>query len=256
MRSFEILSGVLWTVCSGMVIYGSMMWLLYLLDRKKPNGKKTADTKEGKKKLHSSLALGNAIVITVICEMEEKLGVLAGGNSFWPISVERIILSLLAGGLLAAACMDAEHCYVYNYVWWWSLLWTVSLLMVSFVGQNADTGQWGITDRIGIRQAAAVALFVLLQQYLFARMYGRADSHAFSVCALAMCRWRGEMLWFLIHMLLAVSLLAVVQLSQGNVTRRGRLRIPKPFIPYIITTFWAEILWMLCLQGGMTHIYT
>ena len=168
------------------------------------------------------------------------LETLAGGDRYLHLGAEGILLSLLAGGLLAAACMDGENCYVYNYVWWWCLLWTGILLGVSCGGATVT----------GIRQAAAVAVFVLLQQFLFARMYGRADSHAFSVCALISCHWRGELLWFLMHMLLAVTLLAVVQLGKGNVTCRGKLRTPKPFIPYIVITFWGEILWMLCSQGA------
>ena len=174
---------------------------------------------------------------------------LAGGDRYLQLGAEGILLSLLAGGLLAAACMDGENCYVYNYVWWWCLLWTGILLGVSCGGATV-TGSWERTVLTGIRQAAAVAVFVLLQQFLFARMYGRADSHAFSVCALISCRWRGEMLWFLMHMLLAVTLLALVQLGKGNVTCRGKLRTPKPFIPYIVITFWGEIVWMLCSQGA------
>ena len=112
-----------------------------------------------------------------------------------------------------------------------------------------------ITDRFSIQQAAAVALFVLLQQILFAQMYGRADCHAFSVCALAGCAWQGNLLWFLIHMLSALTLLAAVQFCRRNVTPDGKLRVPKPFIPYIVVTFWVQIPVMLYLQSKAAYIY-
>ena len=118
-----------------------------------------------------------------------------------------------------------------------------------------EDGVCRITDRFSIQQAAAMALFVLLQQILFAQMYGRADCHAFSVCALAGCAWQGNLLWFLIHMLSALTLLAAVQFCRRNVTPDGKLRVPKPFIPYIVVTFWVQIPVMLYLQSGATHIY-
>ena len=246
----KVLSGILWILFLGTVIYGSMFWLLCLTD-----WEKTVHVKKGKRRVLGGIAVGNAIAVILICRMEEQMGIGAVGKQAFRMGATEILLSLLAGGLLAAACMDAENCYVYNYVWWWCLLWTGSLCGISAAGQNTAGGLWRIADQTGMRQMASVVLFVFLQQYLFARMYGRADSHAFSVCALAGCHWRGEMLWFLIHMLLALSLLAVVQLRKGNVTRRGRLRTPEPFIPYIVITFWAEIVGMLCLRGGLTHIY-
>ena len=240
--------GALWVIFLTAVIYRSMTWLLYLADP----GKSTQDKKR-QLIFRRGLAMGNAVVVTAVCEMEGKLGAFAGKYLFFRMGVDGILLSLLAGGLLAAACMDAENCYVYNYVWWWCLLWVGILSVVPAGGQHTDGGLWWIldgTDGICIRQAAAVLVFVILQQCLFARMYGKADSHAFSVCALSGCRWGGDMLWFLIHMLSAVTLLAVVQLCKGNVTRGGKLRTPKPFVPYIMITFWAEILWMLCLRTG------
>ena len=106
--------------------------------------------------------------------------------------------------------MDAVHSYVYNYVWWWCLPWTGILLGLPVSEAYMEDGVCRITDRFSIQQAAAMALFVLLQQILFAQMYGRADCHAFSVCALAGCAWQGNLLWFLIHMLSALTLLAAV----------------------------------------------
>ena len=174
----------------------------------------------------------------------------------WVVSNLRLLAGcLLAGGLLSAAYMDRRNCWVYNYVWWWCLPWTGILLGLPVSEAYMEDGVCRITDRFSIQQAAAVALFVLLQQILFAQMYGRADCHAFSVCALAGCAWQGNLLWFLIHMLSALTLLAAVQFCRRNVTPDGKLRVPKPFIPYIVVTFWVQIPVMLYLQSGAAHIY-
>ena len=174
----------------------------------------------------------------------------------WVVSNLRLLAGcLLAGGLLSAAYMDRRNCWVYNYVWWWCLPWTGILLGLPVSEAYMEDGVCRITDRFSIQQAAAVALFVLLQQILFAQMYGRADCHAFSVCALAGCAWQGNLLWFLIHMLSALTLLAAVQFCRRNVTPDGKLHVPKPFIPYIVVTFWVQIPVMLYLQSGSVYIY-
>ena len=174
----------------------------------------------------------------------------------WVVSNLRLLAGcLLAGGLLSAAYMDRRNCWVYNYVWWWCLPWTGILLGLPVSEAYMEDGVCRITDRFSIQQAAAMALFVLLQQILFAQMYGRADCHAFSVCALAGCAWQGNLLWFLIHMLSALTLLAAVQFCRRNVTPDGKLRVPKPFIPYIVVTFWVQIPVMLYLQSKAAYIY-
>ncbi len=247
MRGMETVFRMLWLIVLAAVVYGSAIRLL----RPELSG----DTGRGRMERKTAwilgkLALINTVIILAISGMDSGL---PGENSLLIKGAEELLCSLLAGGLLAAACMDAKSSYVYNYVWWWCLLWTGMLLALPAAVLGGC--EWKITDRLSIRQAAAVVLFVFLQQILFAKMYGRADCHAFSVCALAGCIWRWDLLWFLIHMLLSVTLLAVVQLGRRNVTWNGRLRIPKPFIPYIVTAFWAELLITLYLQGGATHIY-
>lgn len=247
MRALEIVFRILWSVALGGLIYGSTIWLLRVelsgdIERMEP----------GKAWLLRGLAWINAVVILVIGGMDGRL---PEENRLVIQGAQEILCSLLAGGLLAAACMDAVHSYVYNYVWWWCLPWTGILLGLPVSEAYMEDGVCRITDRFSIQQAAAVALFVLLQQILFAQMYGRADCHAFSVCALAGCAWQGNLLWFLIHMLSALTLLAAVQFCRRNVTPDGKLHVPKPFIPYIVVTFWVQIPVMLYLQSGSVYIY-
>lgn len=152
----------------------------------------------------------------------------------------------LAGALLAAAVMDAKTCYVYNYVWYGSLpaliLLQGEVLRRCCIQAADNAGAAPIFYAVVSRHIAPVLAFVLLQQLLFARLYGRADCHAFSVCAVAVNALGGGMLEFLIHMLLSVTLLAVVQAARGNISRRGCLITPQPFLPYIVLTFWGTVL--------------
>ena len=157
----------------------------------------------------------------------------------WAVSNLRLLAGwLLAGGLLSAAYMDLRNCWVYNYVWWWCL---------------PGAGILGVTAHGEFHGIIAVLVFVMLQQVIFSKMYGRADCHAFSICALAECGNVVGMVGFLLHMLLSVLLLTTVQLLRGNVTPRGRLREPQPFIPYIIAAFFLSAGIESFL--GATHIY-
>ena len=216
MRALEIVFRILWSVVLGGLIYGSAIWLLRVelsgvIERMEP----------GKAWLLGGLAWINAVVILVIGGMDGRL---PEENRLVILGAQEILCSLLAGGLLAAACMDAVHSYVDNYVWWWCLPWA------GILGMTAGGEFSGIV---------AVLVFVMLQQLLFSRMYGKADCHAFSVCALAECGNAVGMVGFLLQMFLSVVLLTIVQLFRGNVTPRGRLREPQPFIPYIITAFFS-----------------
>ena len=216
MRALEIVFRILWSVVLGGLIYGSAIWLLRVelsgdIERMEP----------GKAWLLGGLAWINAVVILVIGGMDGRL---PEENRLVILGAQGILCSLLAGGLLAAACMDAVHSYVYNYVWWWCLPWA---------------GILGLTAGGGFHGIVAVLVFVMLQQLLFSRMYGKADCHAFSVCALAECGNAVGMVGVLLQMFLSVVLLTIVQLFRGNVTPRGRLREPQPFIPYIITAFFS-----------------
>lgn len=120
MRALEIVFRILWSVVLGGLIYGSAIWLLRVelsgdIERMEP----------GKAWLLGGLAWINAVVILVIGGMDGRL---PEENRLVILGAQGILCSLLAGGLLAAACMDAVHSYVYNYVWWWCLPWTGILL--------------------------------------------------------------------------------------------------------------------------------
>lgn len=136
-----------------------------------------------------------------------------------------LLWSVVAGCLVAACIMDLESREVYDYVWW--------------VCAGACTG---LLVLCGVQQenAMEILLFFLLQEIFFSKMYGRADCHAFSVCAFAQGILGKGMREFLIHMLTAFSILAVIQLMKGNIGSDGNLKRAVPFLPYIAAAFWIN----------------
>lgn len=141
-----------------------------------------------------------------------------------------LALSLLAGCLMISCITDLLTFQVYNFVWWIGGLGVGGMLL--------STKEHG--------SAAALLLFCFLQQFFFSRMYGRADCHAFCVCAAAECALGMGMLEYLVHMLLAYILLAVVQGAGRNISRKGNLKVPAAFLPYIVLSFWIHLLLYSC----------
>ena len=167
----------------------------------------------------------NILVGNFVCSLCTCTGAyLGGGNGFF----QRILLlGIVSGGLLAAWVMDVETHLIYDFVWWISgsaalLLWIIS--------GSFQAVWWD------------VFCFIMLQQLLFGRLYGRADCHAFSVCAPALGAFGMTMQDYLIHMLISFCILTTIQLVRGNVDGRGRLKEPVPFLPCIVVGFWSILL--------------
>lgn len=141
-------------------------------------------------------------------------------------------LSVSATCLSAACIMDLETCMVYNYVWWAGAVAVVVLM--------------GVAKR---KLQGELILFIALQQLWFCRMYGRADCHAFSLCAGVEAVLGMRMQMYLVHMLLAFGLLALVQGLEGNIGRDGNLKRPVAFLPYITLSFWGIILFYAAFRS-------
>ena len=125
---------------------------------------------------------------------------------------------------LAAAVMDYRTCQVYRLFWWIALAADVLLWI-----NRADT-----IDYSGLPE---LIFFCLLQQFFFSKMYGRADCHGFCVGALTLFCLGGSLWDFLMLMLYAFSMLFVVQAFRRNIDRRGNLKKPVPFLPYLTSAF-------------------
>lgn len=147
-----------------------------------------------------------------------------------------LLLGIFAGCLLLACITDAMLCQVYRFVWWMAIAVGGLLLLT-------DGGQSSIPDNL-VLAGGGLLLFGVLQYGVFGRTYGRADCHAFVSCALVETAMGAGMEVYLIHMILAYVLLAVVQIKRKNVSKWGELCRPVPFLPYINVSFWLVILMM------------
>lgn len=134
-----------------------------------------------------------------------------------------VLWAVIAGCFLFACVMDCRTCEVYNITWWVSGTAAVLLMFL---------GDWEYA-----RILPQLCFFCLIQLLVFTRMYGRADCYAFCVCAMAEASAGKGLFEFLLQMLLAISVLAVVQIFRGNVDARGKLKQPVPFLPYITLAF-------------------
>lgn len=156
------------------------------------------------------------------------LAVVCGGNA-WIIGrsegIIRMAICTFAGCLLTACVMDLSEHMVYRYVW---VAAGISAVILCVMGNRA-AGLFGYV------------VFVLIQQTVFARMYGRADCHAFCVCAAVLMAFGGSFSDYVTHMMLSFTILTIVQLGRKNVLPSGRLKIPVPMLPYITAGFW---LWL------------
>lgn len=132
--------------------------------------------------------------------------------------------------LLGAALEDHRYMRVRRCIWYVAGLSGVGMMCVSGILQEILRGErWGML--------LDLLCFGMLQMRFFSKMYGRADSYAFTCCSFVLAACDGGMTWFLLHMLLAVCFLGVLQLLRGNVGRNGNLRRPVAFVPYIGVAF-------------------
>lgn len=180
----------------------------------------------------------NCILVgSVVCSLCTCVGAYPGGERGYFLRI--LLLGIVSGGLLAAWVMDVETHLIYDFVWWISgsaalLLWIVS--------GNFRAVWWD------------VFCFIMLQQILFGRLYGRADCHAFSVCAPVLGAFGMTMQDYLVHMLISFCILTTIQLVRGNVDSRGRLKEPVPFLPCIVVGFWSVLLTKFFLYIYALHI--
>ena len=83
---------------------------------------------------------------------------------------------------------------------------------------------------------------IFIQEHIMSRFYGRADSHAFSCCAVFFIFFGAGLEGHVLHMFLSLILLSVHQLIRHNIGNRGKLISPVPFIPYISIAFLISVI--------------
>ena len=135
----------------------------------------------------------------------------------------QLACGILAAYLLVSSITDWQTCEVYDFL---HIIGAVAAVIVFFL-------QPPTKDAL-----ISLAVYWFLQQFLFSRMYGAADAMAFFVCALFESVYGHGLLTYLFHMGTAFLVLGVVQAVKHNVNRRGNLKKPVPFLPYIAVTVW------------------
>lgn len=133
-------------------------------------------------------------------------------------------MGVIVGGLLFACVTDSVQCQVYHFVWW--IVGVVLMLCFLFATWNHTNIPW-----------LEITVFGFIQEVGFSKLYGKADSHAFCVCAMVFALCGKGMLWYLLHMALSLFLLGYVQWNKNNISYKGNLKKPVPFIPYIVVSF-------------------
>lgn len=178
---------------------------------------------------------------------KEQLAILAGSgiNSVIILWIFRdcfvkqsamCLLAVLAGCLLFACMTDCKSCEVFEFTWW--IAGTVGVILL--FRQCLAESQIALNDSLGVQQKLMPLFFyIVLQEFFFCRFYGRADCHAFAICALVEASLGMGAMEYLLHMLLAFVCLAVVQLLRGNIHPKGNLKRPVAFLPYITFSFWV-----------------
>ena len=107
-----------------------------------------------------------------------------------------------------------------------------------------------IKSKPDLQVGIVLLIFFLLQYFVFMRFFGAADGMAFMVAALAEASLGYDITIYLFHMICAYLLLSVVQILKGNVGRNAKLKVPVPFLPCIMISFWGILLF-----GDQIHLY-
>lgn len=133
---------------------------------------------------------------------------------------------VLAVYLTVCTVTDRQTCKTYDFLQWPTSVAGALLCLTRPLPTGAGVG---------------LVLFALLQYFLFGRLYGQGDVMAFQICSLFLIGAGGDFQLLLTHMALAFAMLGAVQLFRHNIDRRGNLKVPVPFLPYIA----CSLIWFL-----------
>ncbi len=131
--------------------------------------------------------------------------------------------------LAAASAEDILTRKVVDIIWW---VCAPACLLILPLSQNTP-GFWDYFECL-------FAIFV--QEHIMCRFYGRADSHAFSCCAVFLIFSGAGLEGHILHMFLSLVFLSLHQIIRHNIGNRGKLISPVPFIPYISIAFVLTVL--------------
>ena len=126
--------------------------------------------------------------------------------------------------LLAAALTDLITREVYDLIWVIGII--ISLIM--FVSD----------PNILIENAICLAAYTAVQEFVMGKVYGRADSHAFTACGIFLICAGKSLEVCIFHFGISFVLLTLIQILRKNIGGGGRLKKKVAMIPYISVGFW------------------
>jgi hypothetical protein len=133
--------------------------------------------------------------------------------------------------MLAAALTDLIFREVYDLIWIAGIITSVSIFVMY--------------PCIMPENALCLVFYTAVQEFLMGRVYGRADSHAFSTCALFLICAGETVEVCIFHFGISFVLLTLIQLLCKNIGTGGRLKKKVAMIPYIAVGFWiTEVLFL------------
>jgi len=138
---------------------------------------------------------------------------------------ESCLWYVVAACLLFACMTDSKSCQVFQFTWWPMLIAGVML--------------WCKRGELNWENLYPILVYIALQELFFSRYYGRADCHAFVMCALVGTSLGWGMVDYVLHMLVAFVSLFLVQIGRHNISGKGNLKHPVAFLPYVTFGFWV-----------------
>lgn len=150
----------------------------------------------------------------------------------WNI-VEYVLIAVIFWCFIKAMLEDARWQRVHRYLWW--------------ISGTAGLGLLFLHWEIFLHAAGDLVFFAMVQFFLFSKLYGRADCHAFQVCSMVLGAYGGTLKIYLFHMLFTIIMLGLVQICRRNVNKKGDLKEPVALLPYLMPAFfltWGSLVTM------------
>ncbi|MCR4897217.1 MAG: hypothetical protein K5891_10620 [Lachnospiraceae bacterium] len=140
--------------------------------------------------------------------------------------------------LLSAARMDYRTALVYDLYWWIALALAGGLLWWRLLSGTLAPSLYEIRMLI---------LYLLMQESILGRGYGKADAHCFCSCGILFAALGLGPEAYVVHMGLSFVALIIREAHARNISAL-RLITPVPFLPVIVPAFFVTI---IIFHGGV-----
>lgn len=136
-----------------------------------------------------------------------------------------VFFALINLMMVIASVMDLKEKKVYD------LVWIVCITASAF---------FIITERsLMLLDLPGLLLYVIVQEFAMGKVYGRADSHAFTSCAFYFAGFGRTIDVYVFHLSVTFIMISAVQMIKKNTDKRGKLLEPVAMVPYITVGAWV-----------------